>query len=335
MTERHADAYAMPQTAMAVITGIGLEAPECGEPGALLAAVHAAGLAKGGTSVSFGEYGLMAEEVCWLTSRQIEAARRAMTHHIKRGGRVWIRVFPDKPVTKKPAEVRMGSGKGSPEFWVARVKPGRILFELDGVELDAVLILEALHDMARPVEVLAAARGARFNVLHIHGRTGQVLEPAPGPHGESNVYAMARDGLSLDLRTQRWSSVAHEPARQPVRGRLQEEFVPTVEVRTGAALGADRNRILVAIFSRVLTQVGAGAFLARQSIAPRRTPIHHHRALVDRDEPGDRYPLVLLGLGGAASRQRRGGARWRGRTGAARRVRSRSSTGGRTIRSCT
>ena len=92
-----------------------------------------AGLAKGGTAVSFGEYGLMAEEVCWLTSRQIEAARRAMTHHIKRGGRIWIRVFPDKPVTKKPAEVRMGSGKGSPEFWVARVKPGRVMFELDGV----------------------------------------------------------------------------------------------------------------------------------------------------------------------------------------------------------
>jgi ribosomal protein L16/ribosomal protein L29 len=79
-----------------------------------------AGLAKGGTSVSFGDYGLMAEEVCWLTSRQIEAARRAMTHHIKRGGRVWIRVFPDKPVTKKPAEVRMGSGKGAPDHWLAR-----------------------------------------------------------------------------------------------------------------------------------------------------------------------------------------------------------------------
>ena len=88
------------------------------------------GLAKGGTTVSFGDFGLMAEEVCWLTSRQIEAARRAMTHHIKRGGRVWIRVFPDKPVTKKPAETRMGSGKGNPELWVAVVKPGRVLFEL-------------------------------------------------------------------------------------------------------------------------------------------------------------------------------------------------------------
>ena len=91
------------------------------------------GMAKGGTTVSFGYYGLMAEEVCWLTSRQIEAARRAMTHHIKRGGRVWIRVFPDKPVTKKPAEVRMGSGKGAPDHWVAVVKPGRVMFEVSGV----------------------------------------------------------------------------------------------------------------------------------------------------------------------------------------------------------
>jgi large subunit ribosomal protein L16 len=75
----------------------------------------------------------MAEEVCWLTSRQIESARRAMTHHIKRGGRIWIRVFPDKPVTKKPAEVRMGSGKGAPDHWVAVVKPGRVMFEMSGV----------------------------------------------------------------------------------------------------------------------------------------------------------------------------------------------------------
>ena len=96
-----------------------------------------AGLAKGGTTVSFGEYGLVAEEVCWLTSRQIEAARRAMTHHIKRGGRVWIRVFPDKPVTKKPAETRMGKGKGAPEFWVASIRPGRVMFELEGIPRDA------------------------------------------------------------------------------------------------------------------------------------------------------------------------------------------------------
>ncbi len=88
------------------------------------------GQAKGGTEVTFGEYGIQALEPGWLSARQIEAARIAMTRHIRRGGKVWIRVFPDKPVTKKPAETRMGSGKGNPEFWVAVVKPGRILFEL-------------------------------------------------------------------------------------------------------------------------------------------------------------------------------------------------------------
>jgi len=91
------------------------------------------GMAKGGTSIAFGEYGMMTEEPAWITSRQIEAARRAMTRYVKRGGKIWIRVFPDKPVTKKPAEVRMGSGKGSPEGWVAVVKPGRVMFELAGV----------------------------------------------------------------------------------------------------------------------------------------------------------------------------------------------------------
>ena len=88
------------------------------------------GLSKGGNELAFGEYGIQALEPCWLTARQIEAARIAMTRAIKRGGKVWINVFPDKPVTKKPAETRMGSGKGNPEFWVAVVKPGRVLFEL-------------------------------------------------------------------------------------------------------------------------------------------------------------------------------------------------------------
>ena len=88
------------------------------------------GTAKGGTTVSFGDFGLQALEPGWITARQIEAARIAMTRHIKRGGKVWIRVFPDKPITQKPAETRMGSGKGNPEKWVAVVKPGRILFEL-------------------------------------------------------------------------------------------------------------------------------------------------------------------------------------------------------------
>jgi large subunit ribosomal protein L16 len=88
------------------------------------------GMTKGGASLHFGEYGIQALEPGWLTARQIEAARIAMTREIKRGGKVWINVFPDKPVTKKPAETRMGSGKGNPEFWVAVVRPGRVLFEL-------------------------------------------------------------------------------------------------------------------------------------------------------------------------------------------------------------
>lgn len=91
------------------------------------------GLAKGGFELNFGQYGLKAMQPERITARQIEAARRAMTRHMKRQGRVWIRIFPDLPVSKKPAEVRMGSGKGSPELWVARVKPGRIMFEIDGV----------------------------------------------------------------------------------------------------------------------------------------------------------------------------------------------------------
>ena len=89
--------------------------------------------AKRGTSISFGSFGLKALEPIWLTNRQIESARQAMTRHMKREGNVWIRIFPDKPITKKPAEVRMGKGKGNPEFWVARVKPGRIIFEIEGV----------------------------------------------------------------------------------------------------------------------------------------------------------------------------------------------------------
>ena len=94
------------------------------------------GLTKGGADLAFGEYGIQALEPGWLTARQIEAARIAMTRHVKRGGKVWINVFPDKPVTEKPAETRMGSGKGNPERWVAVVKPGRIMFELAGVPED-------------------------------------------------------------------------------------------------------------------------------------------------------------------------------------------------------
>jgi len=94
------------------------------------------GQAHRGSKVSFGEYGLQALEPTWITNRQIESARVAITRHIKRGGKVWIRIFPDKPITQKPAETRMGKGKGNPESWVAVVKPGRVMFELEGVPLD-------------------------------------------------------------------------------------------------------------------------------------------------------------------------------------------------------
>jgi large subunit ribosomal protein L16 len=115
------------------------------------------GLAKGGTTLNFGAFGLKAADPGRITARQIEAARRAITRHIRRAGRVWIRIFPDVPVSQKPAEVRMGSGKGSPEFWVCRIKPGRIMFELDGVS----------PTIAREAFALAAAKlpvGSRFVV---------------------------------------------------------------------------------------------------------------------------------------------------------------------------
>ncbi len=101
------------------------------------------GAAKGGSALNFGEYGLQVLECGYITAKQIEAARIAMTRHVKRGGKMWIRIFPDKPVTKKPAEVRMGKGKGAPEAWVARVKPGRILYEMEGVSRE--LAKEALR----------------------------------------------------------------------------------------------------------------------------------------------------------------------------------------------
>src|ERR1700760_1897553 len=94
------------------------------------------GVSKGGNRLAFGDYGIQAQEPGWITARQIEAARIAMTRHIKRGGKVWINIFPHKPVTEKPAETRMGSGKGNPEHWVAVVKPGRVMFELAGVDRD-------------------------------------------------------------------------------------------------------------------------------------------------------------------------------------------------------
>ena len=112
-----------------------------------------AGFSKGQTTVQFGDFGLKSLEAAWVTNREIEAARIAMTRKIKRGGKVWINVFPDKPVTQKPAETRMGSGKGNPEYWVAVVKPGRILFELGGV--NPVLAREAMERAIQKLPIKA------------------------------------------------------------------------------------------------------------------------------------------------------------------------------------
>jgi large subunit ribosomal protein L16 len=116
------------------------------------------GNAKGGTEVNFGEYGLKAMEPERITARQIEAARRAMTRSIARGGRVWVRVFPDVPVSRKPAEVRMGSGKGAPEYWVCRIKPGKILYEMGGVSLEVAKEAFRLAAMKLPVKTKIVTR---------------------------------------------------------------------------------------------------------------------------------------------------------------------------------
>lgn len=120
------------------------------------------GKAYRGSRVSFGEYGLKALQAAWVTNRQIEAARVALTRHIKRGGKVWIRIFPDKPVTKKPAETRMGKGKGAPESWVAVVKPGRVLFELEGVSEQLAREAMSLAAAKLPIRTKIVTRSEQF-----------------------------------------------------------------------------------------------------------------------------------------------------------------------------
>jgi len=116
------------------------------------------GLAKGGTKLAFGDFGIQALEPGWLTNRQIEAARIAMTRFIKRGGKVWIRMFPDKPITKKPAETRMGSGKGAPDHWVAVIRPGKILFEMEGVTLETATEAMRLAMQKLPLQCKVVTR---------------------------------------------------------------------------------------------------------------------------------------------------------------------------------
>ena len=122
------------------------------------------GVATRGNTIAFGEFALQAQECGWITSRQIEASRRAMTRHIKRGGQIWIRIFPDKPVTMRPAETRMGSGKGNPEFWVAVIKPGRILFEMD-------MALMALRSEQGDNPATVALTGTYHNLLRLWADT--------------------------------------------------------------------------------------------------------------------------------------------------------------------
>jgi len=119
------------------------------------------GQATGGTVVSFGEYGIQAMTPAYVTNRQIEAARIAMTRHIKRGGKVWINIYPDRPLTKKPAETRMGSGKGSPEWWIANVKPGRVLFELSGVSETVAreALTRAIHKLPLKARIIKREEG--------------------------------------------------------------------------------------------------------------------------------------------------------------------------------
>jgi large subunit ribosomal protein L16 len=118
------------------------------------------GIATRGSTLAFGQYGLKAMEAAWITNRQIEAARRAMTHYVKRGGKVWIRIFPDKPITAKPAETRMGKGKGAPEGWVAVVKPGRILYEMEGISEAEAKEAMRLAAMKLPIATRFVSRKA-------------------------------------------------------------------------------------------------------------------------------------------------------------------------------
>ncbi len=167
------------------------------------------GKALSGNKVNFGEYGLQALEHCWMTANQIEAARIAMTRHIKRGGKIWIRVFPDKPFTKKPAETRMGSGKGAPEGWVAVVKPGRMLFEMRGVSEELAKEAMRLAGHKLPIDVRFVVRGKDMDVTpdsdsDVSDVTEEVVDPsAPtvvvetGESDESNEEVVAAGEVTV------------------------------------------------------------------------------------------------------------------------------------------
>jgi len=134
------------------------------------------GNANAGNTMIFGDFGLVAEQAAWVTARQIEAARRAMTHHVRRGGKIWIRVFPDKPVTKKAAETRMGSGKGAPDHWVAVVKPGKVMFEMSGVGEDVAKEAMRLASHKLPMGVRFVTRQTHGAQAYVHTRELAAVE---------------------------------------------------------------------------------------------------------------------------------------------------------------
>ena len=176
------------------------------------------GKATRGNKVSYGQYGLLALEPCWMTSNQIEAARIAINRHLKRGGTVWIKVFPDKPVTAKPAETRMGSGKGTPEYWVAVVKPGRVLFELAGVPEDVAREALRLASHKRPIQckfvksdrTLSAEEYARYAAVQ-----ADVIESI------KEADAEAADAIAAE-NASHTAAPAAEPAAEAKEGNSDE-----------------------------------------------------------------------------------------------------------------
>ena len=154
---------------------------------------HRRGKASGGMNLDFGDYGLQALESCWMTANQIEAARIAMTRHIKRGGKIWIRVFPDKPYTKKPAETRMGSGKGAPEGWVAVVKPGRMLFEMSGVNEELAREAMRLASHKLPIDVKFVVRERPTGDVEEEAAPATKAAPVSAPPAESPAATAQAD----------------------------------------------------------------------------------------------------------------------------------------------
>lgn len=185
------------------------------------------GLATRGNIIDFGDYGIMALEPCWVTSRQIEAARIAMTRHIKRGGQVWIRIFPDKPITKKPLEQRMGKGKAPVEGWVAVVKPGRILFEMDGVPVDVAreAMRLAIHKLPMACKFVTKSDFAQGNPLE-----ARKLVARHGQEFVDQMFAGKNNGAKAEAKAKPVTEVANVTVKAEERAPAEEPMVEDVMV---------------------------------------------------------------------------------------------------------